>query len=168
MAAASEEQVPPLTARIREGNQLREEGRIEEARELFLSVWDEANESHDLYHACAVAHQLGVLDPTPFDKKLHWHLESLRLADAMEEVPEHWYTSMYLSAAYAYFHLGKLGEAEAAYQRAAASLVHGDRSEYAQGVKDAIARGLKRLQECRHRGASRGSRVTVYAAGERL
>jgi len=82
------------------------------------------------------------------------------LADAMEGVPDHWYTSMYLATGYAYFHLNRLDEVEVAYLQAEASLAPDDTSKYARGARETIVRGVHRLEEhCAREGqrANRGA-----------
>jgi hypothetical protein len=61
---------------IRRAGRLHEEGDDDGAQAVYREVWGSAEERGDTFHACLVAHMLGVMEPS-LEEKLRWHVDSL-------------------------------------------------------------------------------------------
>lgn len=137
----------PLTRRYNAGHRAWNEGDIEEARRIWLALWEDAHHANDHYHACGAAHMLGVLDPTPMTEKLEWHLRSLRHADALGPAHRSFYPSIYSNMGRSYLNLGDRKRASASYWKAWEYTDGLDDSDYARDVRDSIRQGLEHLGE---------------------
>lgn len=106
----------PVVKLCVEGTRAEFEGRIEDARTLYMQAWAAAR---DDYEACVAAHYLARRQESP-QARLHWNREALvRAAAVGDERVRSFYPSLYLNMGHAYEALGDLAEARRYYQLAA-------------------------------------------------
>ncbi|MCL4301408.1 MAG: hypothetical protein KJ077_37250 [Anaerolineae bacterium] len=99
-----------------EGTQAEFEGRIEDARSLFMQAWEAAR---DDFEACVSAHYVARYQDDP-EEILRWNQEALKRAHAVEESKvKAFYPSLYLNLGHAYEILGNQAEAQKYYKLAA-------------------------------------------------
>jgi hypothetical protein len=112
----------PVVKLCAEGTQAEFEGRIDDARALYVQAWDAAR---DDYEACVAAHYVARRQPRPEDA-LRWNQEALIRADAVgDERVRDLYPSLYVSLGHSHEISGNLAEARRYYQLAAdLGLVH--------------------------------------------
>ena len=73
----------PTMVRIGEGIELSQRGEREDARELFVWVWDDiGGESGDPLHVCALAHSMADVEDD-VREELQWDLRALAAADRL-------------------------------------------------------------------------------------
>ena len=99
-----------------EGTRAEFEGRIDEARALYVQAWQAAK---DDYEACVAAHYLARRQERPEDA-LHWNQEALLRADAVgDDRVQSFYPSLYLNMGQSHEILGNQSEASRYYALAA-------------------------------------------------
>ncbi len=104
------------------GSQAEFEGRIEDARSLYLQAWET---SRDDYEACVAAHYMARRQDDPA-RALHWNQIALAHAEAVgDERVQSFFPSLYVNRGHSHEALGNLIEAEYYYKLAAdLGLVH--------------------------------------------
>jgi tetratricopeptide (TPR) repeat protein len=118
------------------------EGRIDEARLLFIQAWEESKNDYD---ACIAAHYVARHQKTP-EEILRWNQESLDRADALnDERMQDFYPSLYLNLGKAHEDLGNREMARKYYELAAARMNGLPAGRYGDVVRDGIKRGLQRV-----------------------
>lgn len=106
----------PVIKLCAEGTWAEFEGRIEEARALYMQAWEA---STDDYEACVAAHYVARHQGRPEDT-LHWNRESLARAEAVgDDRVRSFYPSLYLNMGHSYEVLGNRAEASRYYALAA-------------------------------------------------
>jgi tetratricopeptide (TPR) repeat protein len=104
-----------------EGTRAEFEGRVRDARTLYLRAWEAAQ---DDYEACVAAHYVARHQERPEDE-LRWNQEALARANAAcaepggEERVRSFYPSLYLNMGHSYERLGDQAEAQRYYGLAA-------------------------------------------------
>ncbi len=99
-----------------EGTRAEFEGRIEEARTLYMQAWEA---SKDDYEACVAAHYVARHQERPQDT-LHWNREVLARAEAAgDDRVRSFYPSLYLNMGHSCEALGNQAEASRYYALAA-------------------------------------------------
>jgi tetratricopeptide (TPR) repeat protein len=114
----------PVIRLCAEGTRAEFEGRIDDARNLFMQAW---NMSTDDYDACVAAHYVARHQASP-QETLRWNAEALSRADAVgDERVSSFYPSLYLNMGHSYEALGNQAEAKRYYELAAKlGVVHQD------------------------------------------
>ena len=132
----------PIVKLCVEGMRAEIEGRMNEARTLFMRAWDESRSDYD---ACVAAHYVARHQKSPEDA-LRWNQESLKRADAVggESVRE-FYPSLYLNLGKAHEDMGNHQEAGKYYDLAAAAVGHLPDGRYGDTVRGAIHQALQRV-----------------------
>lgn len=134
-------------ARLMEGNQLLLTSRGDEARAIFLKVWDEATANADHFCACAVAHMLGVMEPHPPEWKLRWQRAALEHAELVRDGRvDGWYPSLYINLGKVYRLLDQPAEAIRCYELAEARVKALDASPYVDVIRANIEKVLVELR----------------------
>jgi tetratricopeptide (TPR) repeat protein len=118
------------------------EGKLDEARRLFLQAWDEATNDFEKFTAAhyVARHQKNVVD------KLKWDLIALDLALKMnDDKMKGSYPSLYLNIAKCYEDLHDFENAKINYQLALSfsNLLPDD--GYGKMIKSAITNGINRV-----------------------
>ena len=105
-----------------EGTRAEFEGRIDDARALYLQAWQASTND---YEACIAAHYIAQHQTNPQDT-LVWNQKALARADAVgDDRVSSFYPSLYVNLGHAYEMLGNQSEAERYYKLAAdLGLVH--------------------------------------------
>lgn len=99
-----------------DGTRAEFEGRIEEARTLFMQAWEASTGDFD---ACVSAHYVARFQEEP-EEILRWNQEALNRAKAVGDNRVHdFYPSLYLNLGYSYEVLGEQAEAQRYYRLAA-------------------------------------------------
>ena len=125
-----------------EGMRAEGEGRADDARRLFTEAWDAATDDDE---ACIAAHYLARHQDTPEDV-LRWNLECLARADEVgDERVRGFYPSLHLTIAKAQRDLGDPDEARRHYEAAADHVGDVPAGPYGDGIRFAIAEGLRAL-----------------------
>ena len=125
-----------------QGMQAEAGGKLEAAHLLFTQAWEE---SHTDYEACVAAHYVARHQKTA-EETLRWNQEALDRADLVKNgAVQGFYPSLYLNLAQSHASLGNREEAKKYYEWASltSSALSGD--VYGKTVRDAIARGLERV-----------------------
>ena len=92
------------------------EGRIKDARSLYLQAWET---SRDDYEACVAAHYMARRQDDPA-RALHWNQAALDHAEAVGDERVHsFYPSLYVNLGHSHAVLGNSVEAEYYYKLAA-------------------------------------------------
>lgn len=116
------------------------EGRADAARELFAQAWETAA---DDYEKCVAAHYVARHQPTPEDT-LRWNQECLdRAALVGDERVAGFYPSLHLNLAKAHADLDHPDQARDHYERSAARLRDLPPGPYTDGLRYAVADGLR-------------------------
>lgn len=158
MAKGREQAAPDaVLTRIGQVAMLHHAGDREEARNRFLGLWAEIGEHGDPLHRCTLAHYLADTQDDPGDE-LAWDLRALSAAEEITEDPlaeahagrlaaRALYPSLHLNLADDYERLGHREAARLHLRRAqgAAAALAPDR--YGEGVRAAIDRLARRLDE---------------------
>ncbi|HMD08329.1 MAG TPA: hypothetical protein VKH63_12390 [Candidatus Acidoferrum sp.] len=132
----------PVVKLCVEGMRAETEGRIEEARLLFIQAWEESKNDYD---ACIAAHYVARHQKTS-EEILRWNQESLDRADALnDERMQDFYPSLYLNLGKAHEDLGHREMARKYYELAAAGMNGLPGGRYGDVVRDGIKRGLQRI-----------------------
>jgi tetratricopeptide (TPR) repeat protein len=132
----------PIVKLCVEGMRAETEGRIDEARLLFIQAWEESKNDYD---ACIAAHYVARHQKTP-EEILRWNQESLDRADALnDERMQDFYPSLYLNLGKAHEDLGNREMARKYYELAAARMNGLPAGRYGDVVRDGIKRGLQRV-----------------------
>ncbi len=99
-----------------EGTRAEFEGRIEDARTLFMQAWEA---SRDDFDACVSAHYVARYQEEP-EEILRWNQEALNRAKAVEDGRvQDFYPSLYLNLGHSHEMLGHQAEAHRYYELAA-------------------------------------------------
>ncbi len=99
-----------------DGTRAEFEGRIDDARTLYMQAWDA---SQDDYEACIAAHYVARYQESP-EEMLQWNQEALKCANAVKDSRvEDFYPSLYLNMGHSYELLGNQNEAKRYYDLAA-------------------------------------------------
>lgn len=115
-----------------EGTRAEFEGRIEDARSLFMQAWEAAR---DDFEACVSAHYVARYQEDP-EEILRWNQEALNRAHAVEESKvKAFYPSLYLNLGHTYEILGNQAEAQRYYNLAAELGVVHQADEHNQSKK---------------------------------
>ena len=132
----------PIVKLCVEGMRAETEGRIDEARLLFIQAWEESKNDYD---ACIAAHYVARHQKTP-EEILRWNQESLDRADALnDERMQDFYPSLYLNLGKAHEDLGNREMARKYYELAAARMNGLPAGRYGDVVRDGIKRRLQRV-----------------------
>jgi tetratricopeptide (TPR) repeat protein len=130
----------PVVVLCAQGMQAEAEGRPDAARELFEQAWAAAS---DDFEACVAAHYLARQQSTPADA-LHWNQVCLDRADRVgDERVRGFYPSLHLNLAKAERELGRPELAAEHFRRAAEHIDDAPPGPYADGIRFAIAAGLR-------------------------
>jgi hypothetical protein len=101
---------------VQEGIRAEFEGRIDDARALYLQAWETSTND---YNACVAAHYIARYQSNPEDT-LRWNQEALARADAVgDDRVQTFYPSLYVNLGHAYEMLGHQSEAQRYYKLAA-------------------------------------------------
>jgi tetratricopeptide (TPR) repeat protein len=107
----------PVIKLCMEGTRAEFEGRLEEARALFMRAWEASKDDFD---ACVSAHYMARFQEEP-EEILRWNQEALNRAKAVgDDSVKDFYPSLYLNLGHAYELLGNQAEAKRYYRLAAA------------------------------------------------
>lgn len=127
-----------------EGTRAEFEGRIEDARILFMRAWEAARDDFD---ACVSAHYVARYQEDP-EETLRWHQEALNRAHAAEESRvKAFYPSLYLNLGHAYEILGNQAEAQRYYDLASElGVVHqvGEHNQYEKSFRRYYRTGVRK------------------------
>ncbi|MGI5228734.1 hypothetical protein [Actinoallomurus sp. CA-142502] len=130
----------PVVGLCAEGMRAETEGRAADARALFEQAWRTAA---DDYEACVAAHYLARHQPTPRET-LRWNQECLERANRVgDERVTGFYASLHLNLAKAHRDLDEPQEARRHFTAAAAHVNDAPPGPYADGLRFAIAEGLR-------------------------
>ncbi|GLY86986.1 hypothetical protein [Actinoallomurus iriomotensis] len=130
----------PVVRLCAEGMRAETEGRAADARALFEQAWRTAA---DDYEACVAAHYLARHQPTPRET-LRWNQECLERANRVgDERVTGFYASLHLNLAKAHRDLDEPQEARRHFTLAAAHVNEAPPGPYADGLRFAIAEGLR-------------------------
>ena len=106
----------PVIRLCAEGARAEFEGRIHDARTLFMQAWEA---SKDDYEACVAAHYVARYQESPEDT-LRWNQEALSRANAVgDDRVIGFFPSLYLNMGRSYETLGNQTEAQRYYDLAA-------------------------------------------------
>lgn len=89
MAEQQEASGDAMTTRIGQAVILHRGGDREEARNRFAALWEELDESGDLFHRCTVAHYMADTQEDP-GAELEWDLRALAAADTLTQEQVEW------------------------------------------------------------------------------
>jgi tetratricopeptide (TPR) repeat protein len=134
----------PVVKLCAEGMQVEDEGRIEQAQQLFLHAWEMCEDDFD---ACIAAHF--VARHRAPQERLHWNQLALRHADAVNDERVYgFYPSLYLNMGWSHEQLGELAQATNYYKLATVRLDElPDGASYTDVVRKGIAAGQARLAQ---------------------
>jgi tetratricopeptide (TPR) repeat protein len=133
----------PIVKLCVDGMKAESEGRIDEARLLFVQAWKQSKNDFD---ACIAAHYVARHQKT-LEETLHWNNEALERAEAVNDERVHgFYPSLYLNFGKAHEDLGNWEQAKRHYELAAAKMSNLPlEGRYGDVVRDGIKRGLQRV-----------------------
>jgi hypothetical protein len=136
-----------VTTRIGQAVILHRGGDREEARNRFAALWEELDQSDDLFHRCTVAHYMADTQEDP-KAELEWDLRALAAADALTQQQVEWgghalavralYPSLYLNLAADHHKIGDGDAARRDLDRARGAVGALDDDEYGAGIRAAI------------------------------
>ena len=133
----------PVVKLCAEGMQAEAQGRLEEARSLFMQAWARRQ---DDFEACIAAHYVARHQETP-EEMLHWNQEALSRAEAVgDERVDEFYPSLYLNMGWSYESLGDKANAQKYYRLAAGCIDDLPEGPYRDMVLGGIQEGEKRLE----------------------
>jgi tetratricopeptide (TPR) repeat protein len=136
----------PIVKLCIEGMKAETEGRFLDAVEYFNRAWIES--SND-FESCIAAHYVARHQKDP-EEALRWNQTALAHAMAVgDSTVSDFYASLYLNLGYSYELVGDPVEARRNYEKASAISEGLADDRYAAIVKDAIVRGLQRLEGLR-------------------
>jgi hypothetical protein len=128
-----------------EGMEREQEGRHQEALQLFMLAWDQ---SKDAFERAIAAHYVARHQTTP-ERALHWNQESLINADAVgDDRVQGFYPSLYLNMGKSHEDLGNLKDARRFYALAADLVGSLPQSPYADIVRRGVMNGMQRISNC--------------------
>ena len=145
----------PIAKLCIEGMRAEGEGRIADARALFLQAW--AARSDD-FEACIAAHYVARHQDSP-QATLHWNQMALDYADAVRANAEGdaggdtvgdarvdgFYPSLYLNMGWSYEQLGDVAAARVYYDRAAQQMDELPDGRYGDIVRHGVVAGRARM-----------------------
>lgn len=141
----------PVVRLCARGMQAECEGSNDVARRLFERAWAERTDDYD---ACIAAHHLARHQDSSQDI-LRWNQVALHHADAVgDERVRGFYPSLYLNLGHSYEQLGDPDQATRYYQLAAQRTDQLPEGPYGDMVREAIARGQRRIRETVHSGSA--------------
>ena len=118
------------------------DGRLDEARDLFIQAWAA---QQDDFEACIAAHYLARHQATP-EETLHWNEEALKRAEAVGDARvQGFYSSLYLNLGHVHEALGHMAEASRYYELAAERLDAVPGGRYGDVVRSGIENGRMRV-----------------------
>jgi tetratricopeptide (TPR) repeat protein len=118
-----------------------QEGRHEEALQLFMLAW---RESTNAFERSIAAHYVARHQTTP-EGALHWNQESLTNADAVgDNRVQEFYPSLYLNMGKSYEDLGNLKDARRFYALAADRIDCLPESPLTDTVRRGVINGMRR------------------------
>jgi tetratricopeptide (TPR) repeat protein len=127
-----------------EGLRAEVEGRLGDARRLFLQAWDARRSD---YEACVAAHYLARHQESAEDR-LYWNQMALKHAKAVgDDTVKGFYASLYLNMGWSYENLGNMSQARAYYDLASIHLDDLPAGPYRDVVASGIENGRKRLDD---------------------
>ncbi len=136
---------------IHEGVKMKQEGKIDQAQNLFMQAW---NNSLDDHEKCIAAHFIALIawHQNNFEDNLKWNVESLNRANKVpEDKVKSYYPSLYLNIGISYEGLGNYPEAEKYYKLALKRLpdlpTGKANKQYSKGVRDTIFERKNRLYQ---------------------
>ncbi|MCX6048472.1 MAG: tetratricopeptide repeat protein [Chloroflexi bacterium] len=108
-----------LRAALERGRVFNSARQPEQARPLFLQVWEEAQTVGEDFYAVDAAHMLGIIEPP--DQQLAWHQKALALAEQSNDPrTKKWLGSLYNNIGWTYHDLQQYEAALAIFQKALA------------------------------------------------
>ncbi|MEO6060589.1 MAG: hypothetical protein ABIQ99_01470 [Thermoflexales bacterium] len=106
----------PIVQLCAEGTQAEIDGRIDDAKALFVRAWESAR---DDFEACVAAHYVARRQDNP-EETLRWNEVALARANAAaDDRVQPFYPSLYVNLGHAHEMLGNLPEARRFYKMAA-------------------------------------------------
>ena len=106
----------PVVRLCAEGTQAEFDGRIDDARALYMQAWETAR---DDFEACVAAHYMARRQSNP-EVTLRWNEVALERANAAaDDRVQPFYSSIYVNLGHAHETLGNLDEARRFYKLAA-------------------------------------------------
>ena len=118
------------------------DGRLDQARDLFLQAWAARQ---DDFEACVAAHYVARHQDNPEDS-LRWNEEALKRAQAVGDGRVQGFnSSLYLNLAHSHEVLGHLVEARRYYDLAAEGVDEVPDGRYGSLVRGGIENGRKRV-----------------------
>lgn len=134
----------PVVKLCQAGMQAEAQGKIHEARRLFLEAWDARKNDFD---ACIAAHYVARLQETPAEM-LTWNRKALEHAQAADEAEvQGFFASLYLNLGWSHESLGQKDLARASYEAAAVHLGRLPSGPYRDVVAGGIAAGQQRTAQ---------------------
>ncbi len=119
------------------------EGRTNDARLCFIQAWER---SQDDYDACIAAHYVARHQATA-EETLRWNRESLERADLVHgDRVQDFYPSLYLNMGKSHEDIGNWDQAAQYYALAAAKTSCLAEERYGDIVRDAVQRGIERVE----------------------
>lgn len=137
----------PVVQLCQQGMTAEFEGRIDEARRLFMQAWDARQDDYD---ACIAAHYVARSQERP-EEVLRWNQAAVdHAARVSERDSEHdsvrgFYPSLLLNLGWSYETLGDREQALTCYQQAAQRLADLPAGPYREVVEGGIANALQRV-----------------------
>jgi len=139
----------PVVRLCVKGMQAEGEGRLEEARDLFMRAWAARR---DDFEACVAAHFVARHQDN-LEDLLRWNLEAFDRAEAVgDERVRGFYPSLYLNLGWSYEVLGDRTEAGKYYALATTRMDDLPAGPYRDVVEKGITEGRKRMGESEERG----------------
>jgi tetratricopeptide (TPR) repeat protein len=133
----------PIVKLCVQGIKAETEGRFVDAAADFNQAWIESTNDFEL---CIAAHYVARHQKDPAET-LRWNQTALAHALAADDAAVNdFYASLYLNLGYSYELVGDTTEARRNYELAAANTNGFADNRYAAIVKDAIGRGLQRVE----------------------
>ena len=131
----------PVIQLCLEGMQAEAQGRLADARSLFMQAWDARQDDYD---ACVAAHYAARHQEKP-EEVLFWNRLALEHASSVEgERMRGFYPSLYLNLGWSYEQLDDPVQAKVYYELAVTCLQNLPAGSYRDMVQDGASRGLKR------------------------
>lgn len=128
----------PVVKLCAAGMQAESQGRLEQARQLFLQAWADRQ---DDFEACIAAHYVARHQEDP-QEALRWNQLALDHAEAAQHAEvEGFYASLYLNLGWSYEMLGQPAEACRYYDLALTRLEAVPAGPYREVVEGGIAAG---------------------------
>jgi hypothetical protein len=126
------------------GMEREQEGRHEEALQLFMLAW---HESTSAFERSIAAHYVARHQTTP-ESTLHWNQESLTNADAVgDDRIQDFYPSLYLNLGKSHEDLGNLKDARRFYALAAERIGGLPETPLTDTVRRGVMNGLQRTSK---------------------